>query len=80
MADRLTQLQDAVDQMATQYFSAIRYIGTHHDAVPVGSEAKVNDENATIDAPDVFEGTSNTLCTYVSVLTYKHSQDERTRP
>lgn len=62
MADRLSQLQDAIDQvrfsletlylcphpnkpqMATQLFSALRYIGTHHDAVPVGSEAKVTDE------------------------------------
>jgi len=58
MADRLTQLQDAVDQIATQFFSAIRYISTHHDAVPVGNEAKVTDEDATIDAPDVFEGIS----------------------
>lgn len=61
MADRLTQLQDAVDQIATQFFSAIRYIGTHHDAVPVGNEAKVTDENATIDTPEVFECTPPTL-------------------
>ena len=30
--------------MATQFFSALRYIGTHHDAVPVGNEAKVTDD------------------------------------
>ncbi|KAI5850956.1 mediator complex, subunit Med21 [Tricharina praecox] len=61
MADRLTQLQDAVDQIATQFFSAIRYIGTHHDAVPVGNEAKVTDENATIDTPEVFESRMSEL-------------------
>jgi len=55
MADRLSQLQDAIDQMATQFFSALRYIGTHHDAVPVGSEAKVTDDTAVIDDKTTFD-------------------------
>ncbi|KAL0638145.1 RNA polymerase II mediator complex subunit [Maublancomyces gigas] len=55
MADRLSQLQDAIDQMATQLFSALRYIGTHHDAVPVGGEAKVTDETAVVDDKATFD-------------------------
>ena len=51
--DRLTQLQDPVDQIATQFFSALRYIGTHHDAVPVGNETKFVDEaNSLVDKPE----------------------------
>jgi hypothetical protein len=61
MADRLTQLQDAIDQVTTQFFSALRYVGTHHDAIPVGNEAKVTDENAVIDNPETFEGSSRCL-------------------
>ncbi|KAG0637073.1 mediator complex, subunit Med21 [Tuber brumale] len=55
MADRLSQLQDAIDQMATQFFSALRYIGTHHDAVPVENEAKVTDDTAVIDDKTTFD-------------------------
>jgi mediator of RNA polymerase II transcription subunit 21 len=62
MADRLTQLQDSVDQIATQFFSALRYIGTHHDAVPLGNEQKVIDENAAVDDPATFE------CAYSPLL------------
>ncbi|KAF8242135.1 hypothetical protein K440DRAFT_619179 [Wilcoxina mikolae CBS 423.85] len=61
MADRLTQLQDSVDQIATQFFSALRYIGTHHDAVPVGTEQKVVDENAAVDDPATFEAAMSEL-------------------
>ncbi|KAF2101821.1 hypothetical protein NA57DRAFT_35516 [Rhizodiscina lignyota] len=30
MSDRLTQLQDCLDQLLTQMFACIRYIDTHH--------------------------------------------------
>jgi mediator of RNA polymerase II transcription subunit 21 len=57
MADRLTQLQDSVDQIATQFFSALRYVATHHGAAPMGNEAKVLDEGRSVDPPEVFECT-----------------------
>ncbi|KAF8455031.1 mediator complex, subunit Med21 [Kalaharituber pfeilii] len=53
--DRLTQLQDALDQVATQFYCAIRYISTRHDAATLGNEAKVKDENATPDDPATFD-------------------------
>ncbi|KAL6719910.1 RNA polymerase II mediator complex subunit [Lecanora helva] len=34
MADRLTQLQDCYDQLATQFYASIRYISLHHNASP----------------------------------------------
>ncbi|KAF3904870.1 hypothetical protein ABW20_dc0106621 [Dactylellina cionopaga] len=41
MADRLTQLQDAIDQLATIFYCALRYVGTHHDFIPTHGEQKI---------------------------------------
>ncbi|KAF3937402.1 hypothetical protein ABW19_dt0206973 [Dactylella cylindrospora] len=61
MADRLTQLQDAIDQLATIFYCALRYVGTHHDFVPTGTEAKVRDETLTPDDPILFRASQQEL-------------------
>jgi mediator of RNA polymerase II transcription subunit 21 len=82
MADRLTQLQDAVHEMATQFFSALRYVATHHDAVPVGNEAKLPmDEGRQVDEPAAFQGSYLfSLPLSILTLTIINSRDERARP
>ncbi|RPB28939.1 CSE2-domain-containing protein [Terfezia boudieri ATCC MYA-4762] len=55
MADRLTQLQDALDQATTQFYCAIRYISTRHEPIALGKEPTVKDENVTPDDPATFE-------------------------
>ncbi|KAK9479387.1 mediator complex, subunit Med21 [Lipomyces japonicus] len=57
MADRLTQLQNAIDQLAVQFYSALHYLDTHHDFVPLDGEAKVSDPQVTVDSEEVFEAT-----------------------
>ncbi|KAL8682461.1 MAG: hypothetical protein Q9186_001504 [Xanthomendoza sp. 1 TL-2023] len=34
MADILTQLQDCLDQLSTQFYASYRYLTTHHPSLP----------------------------------------------
>ncbi|KAK6537503.1 RNA polymerase II mediator complex subunit [Orbilia ellipsospora] len=61
MADRLTQLQDAIDQLATIFYCALRYVGTHHDFVPTHTEQKVRDETLQPDPPALFRSSQQEL-------------------
>ncbi|KAI5814623.1 mediator complex, subunit Med21 [Pyronema omphalodes] len=61
MTDRLTQLQDAVDQLTTQFFSALRYVGNKHESAPVGTEDRVPDDKHFPDDPAVFESSLSEL-------------------
>ncbi|KAI9684349.1 MAG: RNA polymerase II mediator complex subunit [Trizodia sp. TS-e1964] len=41
MADRITQLQTTLDQLATQFYACIRYIATHHSAAPTSGTEEI---------------------------------------
>ncbi|KAF3354490.1 Mediator of RNA polymerase II transcription subunit 21 like protein [Verticillium longisporum] len=43
MTDRLTQLQDAVDQLAQQFVACFHYVNRHHDLEVLGPKDKVRD-------------------------------------
>ncbi|KAK2675602.1 hypothetical protein RAB80_007787 [Fusarium oxysporum f. sp. vasinfectum] len=41
MGDRLTQLQDAVDQLATQFVACLHYVNKRHDLETLGPNDKL---------------------------------------
>ncbi|KAL7917486.1 CSE2 domain-containing protein [Trichoderma austrokoningii] len=43
MGDRLTQLQDAVDQFAQQLVAALHFIHVHHDLQTLGPKDKIRE-------------------------------------
>ncbi|KAI9718561.1 MAG: hypothetical protein M1812_004012 [Candelaria pacifica] len=61
MADRLTQLQDCLDQLATQFYASVRYVDQRHDLAPVGNEPKVIAEEVTPDDPPAFAAAQREL-------------------
>ncbi|KAH0390392.1 hypothetical protein KCU89_g15645, partial [Aureobasidium melanogenum] len=46
MADRLTQLQDCLDDLATQMFASIRYIQTRHQFASIPAQPDMSDPTA----------------------------------
>lgn len=53
MGDRLTQLQDAVDQLAQQFVASIHYINRHHNLETLGPNDQIRDVKQE---PDQQEG------------------------
>lgn len=59
MSDRLTQLQDCLDQLLTQMFACVKYIDTHHAPSPIPNQPDIPDlasgsnppQSATADGP-----------------------------
>ncbi|KAM5348060.1 hypothetical protein ACJ41O_007884 [Fusarium nematophilum] len=47
MGDRLTQLQDAVDQLAQQFVACLHYVNTRHDLETLGPNDKVREVKDT---------------------------------
>ncbi|KAK0391084.1 hypothetical protein NLU13_0586 [Sarocladium strictum] len=43
MSDRLTQLQDAVDQLAQQFVASLHFINSRHDLEKLGPDDKIQD-------------------------------------
>lgn len=43
MGDRLTQLQDAVDQLAHQFVACIHYVNRHHDLETLGPNDQIRE-------------------------------------
>ncbi|KAH6687933.1 mediator of RNA polymerase II transcription subunit 21 [Plectosphaerella plurivora] len=43
MTDRLTQLQDAVDQLAQQFVASFHYVNRHHNLDTLGPNDKIRD-------------------------------------
>jgi mediator of RNA polymerase II transcription subunit 21 len=43
--------------MSTQFYSALNYLNTHHDFVPVNNQPPVSDAQVTPDTPEQFAGT-----------------------
>ncbi|RYP65873.1 hypothetical protein DL771_008102 [Monosporascus sp. 5C6A] len=57
MGDRLTQLQDAVDQLAEQFVACIHYINRHHNLETLGPNDQIRDVKQEPDKQeaDVFK-------------------------
>ncbi|KAK7981920.1 mediator-RNA polymerase II transcription subunit 21 [Apiospora saccharicola] len=59
MGDRLTQLQDAVDELAQQFVACIHYIHRHHNLETLGPNDLVIAERKL---PTGFSGNANRQC------------------
>lgn len=55
MGDRLTQLQDAVDQLAQQFVACVHYINRHHNLETLGPNDQIRDIKQD---PEQQEGSS----------------------
>ncbi|KAA6410017.1 MAG: Mediator subunit Med21 [Lasallia pustulata] len=82
MADRLTQLQDCFDQLATQFYASLRYISTHHPpstsnnqpAAPAAPDPNSQDPNPPRpDSPSTFAAAQRELA---HDLVLKEQQNE----
>lgn len=53
MGDRLTQLQDSVDQLAQQFVACLHYVHRRHDLETLGPQDKVRDVKQEQDQKEV---------------------------
>lgn len=55
MSDRLTQLQDCLNQLLNQFIASLVYVDRNHDNVPAENEAKVAKKDAEVPSPAKFQ-------------------------
>lgn len=62
MSDRLTQLQDAVDELAQQFVASVHYVNLHHNLETLGPHDQIRElnkepEQSEVDPhpPEVFK-------------------------
>ncbi|RUP17371.1 hypothetical protein BC936DRAFT_139459 [Jimgerdemannia flammicorona] len=61
--DRLTQLQDAIDQTARIFFNSIHYLNSKAAMVPLNDSIPIIAPNMQADPPDLFQQNTRELAT-----------------
>ncbi|KTW26106.1 hypothetical protein T552_03000 [Pneumocystis carinii B80] len=56
-----TQLQDAINELATQFYTILEYLNTAHDFVPLNGQTKASDPSVHPEDTDKFIETQHKL-------------------
>jgi len=59
--DRITQLQDALDQLAVRFYSALNHLNTRHDFVPFPGQTKATDPHLQVSSAEEFDASKREL-------------------
>ncbi|OLL24265.1 Mediator of RNA polymerase II transcription subunit 21 [Neolecta irregularis DAH-3] len=59
--DRITQLQDALDQLAIRFYSTLNHLNTQHDFVPFPGQTKATDPHLQVSSAEEFDASKREL-------------------